>query len=171
MRRLLAILLLCCLLFLTTGYHVLYRLRIAEAKREMKKTLLIAEKEDLVHFSFSPEELAELNWENNHEFFYRGEMFDVLEQKERSGRVIISCISDQKEKALVDAYLQTGKSSSQQSTAILKLLTADYLPAILPAMKKPVQQLTITRPFYRVFFRSWEKPTLTPPPQFADFVS
>jgi hypothetical protein len=145
---------------------VLYRLRIVEAKREMKKILLTASKQSMIHFSFSPTELAKLNWENSHEFFFRGEMYDVLEKKECGGRVVISCISDRKEKALVEAYLETGKESPHRSTTtILKLLTADYLPTCLPAIEKPVQQITVQCSFYQFFLFPWEELILTPPPE------
>ena len=47
------------------------------------------------------------------EFFFKGEMFDVVKRKTVAGKILLYCINDKKEKALVDNYnLQTKQNSS-----------------------------------------------------------
>ena len=47
----------------------------------------------------------EIYWEEKgKEFMFKGEMYDVVKTKTVNGKVMLYCINDKKEKALVDNY-------------------------------------------------------------------
>ena len=55
----------------------------------------------------------EIYWEEKgEEFLFRGEMYDVVKTKTVNGKVMLYCINDKKEKALVDNYNQVTKHNS-----------------------------------------------------------
>ncbi|HET7898656.1 MAG TPA: hypothetical protein VFL47_13325 [Flavisolibacter sp.] len=166
MRKLFAILLLCCLLFVTAGYHLLYYFRIAEAKREMRTHLRYATNPDITTFRLSETEAAQLAWEDETEFFYEGDMYDVLSLNQEKDKVVIRCVSDQKETALAEHYLKTQKQSPAHSSgAILKLLNAPFLPSqpeFFSTLKEAIAPVN-QKPFFT--WQNADKPILTPPPK------
>lgn len=127
------------------GYHLLFRFRIAEAKEEMKKELLSANKDEVTRLVFSAGEMEALHWEDESEFQYKNEMYDVLKVEQDKAQIIIWCISDKKETTLIDQYLAVNKQSSEKNTSgtFLKLLTAQFLPSkevVLPSPNTIYQQ-------------------------------
>ena len=83
---------------------------------------------DVVELSFSKKEAEQLEWEEEMEFNYKGEMYDVVEKKVEGNRVTVRCIPDTKEDALLlDYQKNTGRHSS--NSFIGQLITA---PFILP---------------------------------------
>lgn len=167
MRKLFAIFLLCCLLFLTAGYHLLYYVRLAEAKKEMKKQLLQSPSAAIVEFSFTEKQMASLEWEEAKEFRFGGEMYDVVRMTKQNGKTVIHCVSDKTETALLNAYLKTQKRSAENSSAntILKLITANYLPSSVAWLPSPEGEKQQTAAWFSLFLPDTERTLLTPPPQ------
>ena len=55
----------------------------------------------------------EIFWEEKgEEFLYNGEMYDVVKTKTVNGKVMLYCINDKKEKALIDKYNLVTKNNS-----------------------------------------------------------
>ena len=141
MRKLFAIIAVCCLLFVTGGYHLYFELRIVEAKRQMRKELLLVPKNNVTKLIVSEKEKEALQWEDRLELRYKDEMYDVIKMEEQNGQTIIWCISDKKETWLINQYLKTQKQSSEgnSSAEILKLLTVQFIPAIVLSLAVPIQ--------------------------------
>lgn len=88
-----------------------------------------ARHKDVVELSFSAKEVKELEWENGHEFRYQNEMYDVIGQETKNGRLVIRCIPDKKETALLIQYRNTNKRRHSESLAV-QLITIQF---VLPA--------------------------------------
>ncbi|MEO7291555.1 MAG: hypothetical protein ABIW34_00530 [Ginsengibacter sp.] len=55
----------------------------------------------------------EIFWEEKgEEFLFKGEMYDVVKTKTVNGKVMLFCINDKKEKALIDNYNLVTKQNS-----------------------------------------------------------
>ena len=52
---------------------------------------------DVVVLMFTKAEVKELEWEEESEFCFKGDMYDVVEKTEKDNHVIIRCIPDKKE--------------------------------------------------------------------------
>lgn len=126
------------LFFITAGYHFLFRIQIAEAKSEMKAHLININKQDVTEFVFAGNQLSQLDWENDSEFSYNDEMYDVLEKATENGKTTIRCISDEKESSLVTAYQQIEKSNSEKNSSniFLKLITTPFVPSSSIVLEK-----------------------------------
>jgi hypothetical protein len=166
-RKLFSILSLCCLFFITGGYHFVCRFRIAEAKQEMKKELLRSRKNEATELILSPDEISLLVWENSSEFHYKNEMYDVVRIEKQDGKTIICCVSDKKEKALVEHYLKVQKQSSEKnnSNSVLKLLSVRFIPPVVIAINAPVQVLPTAFAHYLLSIPLSEQSIPTPPPK------
>jgi hypothetical protein len=170
-RKLSAIFVLCCLLFLTAGYHLLYHYRIAEARQEMKQRLLSANKEGLTRLVLSNEELRQLAWEDAKEFHYRGEMYDVVRLVKNAGGMTIWCLPDQKEEALLDHYFKTRQRSSEHSSdTILKVLATQYLLPSATMLSAPAWKGEKPVCLYTFFLPQISALITTPPPRVCSFV-
>lgn len=98
---------------------------------------------DVITFSFDKNELQKTDWENDKEFEYKNEMYDVIEKTNVDGRLVIRCVSDENETALLNEYQKTNKQNHSES--ILQLLTASFL---LPNNYFTLQPLTKTERLY-----------------------
>lgn len=166
MRQLFAILTLCCLLFLVAGYHLLYHYRITEAKQEMRQALLRVNAEGVSKLSFSRAELASLEWEDPSEFRYRGEMYDVLKVEKKGDSVVVWCLSDDKESALLNAYTDTqNQSSGSPSTILLKVLHSPYLPSVAVTVFSPEERRPKNATLFLFYLPQTDGAIVTPPPQ------
>lgn len=171
MRKLSAILVLCCLLFLTAGYHLLYHYRVAEVKGEMKQRLLSANTEGFTKLVLSNEELGQLAWENASEFHYHGEMYDVVRLEKKAGGLTIWCLSDKKEEALLDHYFKTQKRSSEHSSdSIIKVLGTQYLQPFVSLLPAPVCEKYKPASLYTFFLPQMVALIATPPPRVCSVV-
>lgn len=171
MRKLFAILLFCCFFLVTAGYHLLYCFRIAEAKQEMKNFLIHSLKEDVTEFYFSEAEMAQLNWEETNEFRYQGKMYDVINLEKKEGRILIRCVSDTKETALLDNYFKTHRQTSENSSshAILKLIASPYLPSSVALLHVTGKKTEKDFAGFSSNLPSAERRIPTPPPQVCSF--
>lgn len=60
--------------------------------------------ERLKVFSFSVEEMSDLEWEDEREFRLDGEMYDVIQMECHKGKVLMLCFLDRDERALEDEH-------------------------------------------------------------------
>ena len=64
------------------GYHLVFHVQLAAVKSEMKAFLRNQkEHKELTQIILSKTESHFLHWEDENEFYYRGEMYDVIEMK------------------------------------------------------------------------------------------
>ncbi|MGZ3940460.1 MAG: hypothetical protein ACXVBK_16935 [Flavisolibacter sp.] len=127
MKKLTSILLITCLCSTWLGYHLVFDVQLSALKSEMKASLRDrTDQKDVVQLSFSPKEARQLEWEEEMEFNYNGEMFDVVEKKVQGDRLILRCIPDTKETALLLEYQKHTRRNSSNSF-IAQLITAPYI--------------------------------------------
>jgi hypothetical protein len=136
----------------------------------MKKTLFRKAKieaETVLVFSLNDKyAMRRLKWEGNDEFNFDGQMYDVIEKKIGNDKLIIRCISDRKETALIKKYekMNDENNSKNKSALLLKLINVSYLPA------KNIELFISDKPIPSLYFQSDIIPSgvrdvLTPPPQ------
>jgi hypothetical protein len=171
LKKIVSILLLFCLLLNIVGYHVIFYFRQAEIKAEMKNSLLIgANSEDETCFAFSlndKKSIDKLDWDGHDEFKLNGQMYDVIEKKIERGKLVIRCISDKKETALLESFNQmNNENNSKRKLALLmQLVNSCYLAATNS------ETLITYRPVPSIIhpqidaFTSEVHDVLTPPPQ------
>jgi hypothetical protein len=155
------------------GYYIVFHIRRAEIKDEMKKTLrrtIYNQDEEIFCFSLNDKAgISKLEWEDAREFRLNGKMYDVIEKKIENGKLIIRCISDEKETALVKKFEQInnekGANSKGKAALLIKLICNTYLVA--PVSDLPVENAAlIQRPYFNInILASLRSDVLTPPPQ------
>jgi hypothetical protein len=135
-RKLTSILLLICLGLTILGYHLVFNFQLAAVKSEMKEFLKTQRNnKDVVQIILS-EENKQVYWEEENEFRFKGEMYDVVEKKQQGNQVIIRCIPDKKETALLNEYQKNNKRNSSNST-IFQLITAQFVLPVDHSLEKP----------------------------------
>ena len=167
MRKLSAILALCCLLFLNAGYYFLYKCRLAEIKESVRKEILSSRKHELTKLTFSTEEIDQLDWEEKDEFRYKGEMYDVVSMEKKGDKVIIFCLTDKKEKALKQAFAETHRQAPDKNTSgsIFKFLKAPFLPTAFLVPPLTSSAAANIHSGFLFTIPSFAQLVLTPPPR------
>ena len=91
-------------------------------KEFVKQQLLKQLKDDDLQVISFTDNSQKIIWEDNHkEFYFNNEMFDVVKSKIVKGKIVLYCVNDKIEKALIDKYnLITKHNSSDGKT--LKIL-------------------------------------------------
>ena len=175
MKKTVSILLLFCLLFNVVGYYIVFHICRAEIKDEMKKTLrqnIHNQDQEIFCFSLNDKAaISKLEWEDDQEFRLDGKMYDVIEKKIEDGKLIIRCISDEKETELVKKFEQINtekESNTKGRTALLiKLIGNAYIVATVSDL--PVENSAlIQRPYFNSnIITPLRSDVLTPPPQLS----
>ena len=98
----------------------------------MKRQLRVTSryKEDITEFSFTAEKLEQLEWENKHEFRYNEQMYDVISQEWKEGKLVLQCISDEKETELLNKYIKVTRennSSKKTLASLIQLVLAQFI--------------------------------------------
>jgi hypothetical protein len=167
-KKISAFILMICLFFTVMGYHFIFRMRINEAKQEMKARLLAQNSSELTQFELTPEKMSALEWEDEKEFVLDGQMYDVVEMKSDSGTISLKCIPDHKETALIEQYIKTNTSSGSEKKPWLPLLQLATAQFIIPSINCPLPlSFEIHNPFpsLSVNISSVFFPISVPPPR------
>jgi hypothetical protein len=98
------------------------------AKQEMHRFIRNnPQREDLTRFTFSEKQYAALDWEENHEFNFEGQVYDVITVKTSGNQVVVHCIADIREQELTRAYHeQQQNQQSRDLVNIFKLINACF---------------------------------------------
>ncbi len=133
----------------------------------MKTQMLSTESREVTKLVFSNDQLKEISWEENTEFSYQDEMYDVIKLEKSNGKTIIWCLADKKETALVGQYLKSRKQSSEKngSDQILKLLTTQFLPSTQKDFIVPLQLQQQIFNLYQLSIPAIANAIITPPPK------
>ena len=81
---------------------------------------------DVVQLSLTKVESNQLYWEDEDEFEYKGEMYDVIDRKLTEGVWHIRCVADTKETDLLNEYQKNNKHSSSGESTIVQLITMQF---------------------------------------------
>ncbi len=173
MKKFFAILLLASFSVQVTGYHIFFHMKQAAIKKTANSRIQRAVEEGRTdHFVFTLQEAATLlQWEEDGEFRYQGEMYDLVDKKIENGKIYIRCISDKKETGLVKNYRKMtnddfGGSSKKRTSLLLKLIATFYTPAVTTCMETRPIPGEISWATYQSPLASSISEILTPPPQF-----
>lgn len=146
-------------------------------KKEIKSLLKKGvPKEELVQFTFSESEIADLTWLKKNEFQFQGSLYDVVRSsKQANGLTVFECISDSQEKVLFARLGQTisnnlGDDDHQTPVSNwFKLIKLPYLSTS--------EDITVVAYKYEVyiefdntyanFFQSISHSIDSPPPQYS----
>jgi hypothetical protein len=152
------------------GYHLIFNHQLSAVKSEMK-AFLKSQKDykDVVQLSLNEKESKQVYWENENEFRYNGEMYDVIEKKIKGSQIVIRCIPDKKETALLNEYQKNNKSNSSNLT-LLQLITAPYVLPVDHSMKQP--EKIIKKRFINLSssLQNTASAVLLPPPDVCEFI-
>lgn len=115
------------------------KMELFQLKKEVKHELKMqTSKSDLVHFVWTKYQVEhELEWEDEKEFKYQGQMYDVVFKEKHSDNIEMWCWLDTKETELSQKLEQTlsdflaQKTPSKNQKKAFKLLSSDYLFSIL----------------------------------------
>ncbi len=173
MKKIFAILLLLSFSVQITGYHLFFHIKQTTIKKSVRNRIRRAIEEGRVEqFVFTGEQAKTLAWDDEKEFHFKGEMYDVIEKKEVNGMVHIRCIRDKKETELVSGYHKMTKddfsgSSKKRASLLLKLISTLYTPVSNTGMETFPRYGTLNWAVSAspLFFSNTE--VLTPPPQFV----
>jgi hypothetical protein len=149
-----------------TGHQLAFILQLHQLKLEMKRNIpMLRNSADVVELAFDESSYARLEWEEDHEFSFKGEMYDVIEKRAVNGKILLLCIPDKKESQLLYDYKkQTEKSQSQDKQLALKWII-NYLQPVALNTTPSVRCIHLTPfPEYAasLFFRPLS--IFTPPP-------
>ena len=124
-----------------TYFNVLKSVIKSNVKAEIEDGLSV---EELITFTFSKEEIQNLEWEHEKEFSYGGKMYDVINTKVLNEDTFeILCYEDDKETALqqliasrIDQQFDNHPSKDSSTTHLFNFL--QHLINVEIASKKPV---------------------------------
>jgi hypothetical protein len=84
---------------------------------------------DVVQILLNEEEAKQVYWEDENEFRYNNEMYDVVEKQVQGKLIVVRCIQDEKETSLLNEY-QKNRKHNPDNSIIIQLITAQFdLPA------------------------------------------
>jgi len=133
----------------------------------MKKILRQSRnREHLLELSFNAEEIQKIHWEDENEFRWQGEMYDVVSKKMQGDRLVITCISDKEEERLLAHYLATTEQNQKKSkNSLAKFVTDNFVNS------ESLQLQTCCFVLKKIFFESATtllsrcSAIITPPPK------
>jgi hypothetical protein len=136
MRHISAILLTLVLIWQSLGYFSYFEVSKVKISNEVKTFIKNGvPKDQLVPFIFSIQDYQNLKWKKHlKEFKYKDHLYDVVDKKNKNGKVILSCLSDIKETNLFHNLDQlvskklADQSNSSHSFQIFQLTHIPYIP-------------------------------------------
>ncbi|MCW3087712.1 MAG: hypothetical protein JWQ78_1098 [Sediminibacterium sp.] len=174
MKKTISILLLSCLVIYVGGYHLVYAVYQCGLKREMKaylKTHTNPRYGTYLHFALADEEIRDpsFSWEEeNEEFTFRGEWYDVVTVDRSGDSIRICALRDERENDLDKQVREIHQAAHQgnpaQSTSYLKFFSAFYIsdPA-LPVFAANAELSYV--PAKEKYFQSCGPEVNLPPPR------
>ena len=176
LKKAFVILLLFSFLLQIIGYHLVFKYRQADIRKEAKRNLRRKVDPSLTEqFSFPLESTTGEEmpvWVDKHEFTYRGEMYDVIEKKVDGGRLLIRCLNDKKEKELIGHYKDLVKReldqrSRKKASFLLKLISSGVMAGPVMPVAPAITSTLLQSDMRRQALLHISSEVLTPPPQAA----
>lgn len=121
-----------------TGYHLFFHYRQSDIKRAARQKLrqgIDPALTDVFRFPLGNNDPVNgPDWVEENEFFYKGEMYDVIDQRVEGGHLVVRCLSDTREKDLIGHYKELvkkdfGEKAKKRASLFVKLISAVYTPA------------------------------------------
>ena len=144
MRKITAVILFLCFFLTLFGQYFSFYWQLRQLKTEMKKNIsYLKSTKEVIQLLFARENVEELQWEGEHEFRYKGEMFDVVEKETDGDTLRILCIPDKKEDHLLAEYQKkVEKTQGQGKMSLLKLCSLHFIFSSICTPQAPQKLLT-----------------------------
>ena len=135
MKKFAVILLLALMLVEVAGLYGVFIFQRKLVKKEMKAWMFRHRKELEPSYTkiIVDKNAGDIHWEDENEFSFRGLMFDLVEKKLHGDQVILICISDEKETALLDDFAKNifnkegGNASKKQQSQVIRLVLSPFI--------------------------------------------
>jgi hypothetical protein len=116
LKKVISILLSFLIFLSTSGYVLIYVERLANNKIEMRAILTSKQNSSLLlKLKFAKNEFfRDLNWKDEYEFEFNGEMYDVAKIERSGDTVFIYCIRDKNEELLISNYEKVSMTNSEK---------------------------------------------------------
>lgn len=164
--------LLAVLVFDFAGVLVLFKVQQVSIRREIKRQIKRGLREDELHvITVTAENKHELTWEEENEFEYRGNMYDVVRQETLNGSTKYFCINDRQEETLFANLedLSRRKADSHSPNSMLVKKIADLFANVEAAQQTAFLQPSCLAGCYGTFqLHKYPTPYMNivvPPPQ------
>ena len=143
-RKIIAVLLLSSLLITTAGHYLAFRVQLYRLKAEMKRSLRQGRhRKDVLLLCLDAEQARQLRWEDEEEFSWQGELYDVIEKRVDGSKLRITCIADKNEERLLQAYKKSAEKNNGWGKGLLvKLITTDFLYTSIELPLTPQRKVT-----------------------------
>lgn len=113
LKKLSLIVIIAILAYSQVGYYFILRQSQLSHKKEIKKKLRSQLSNHQLDVISLTDNLKKIHWvKPGKEFWFHGEMYDVVRRQVIDGNEIMYCINDKEEKALVDNYNSMTKNNS-----------------------------------------------------------
>ncbi|MEP7129296.1 MAG: hypothetical protein ABI729_10525 [Chitinophagales bacterium] len=112
MRTFTIILLVCFFLFDALGFYFLFENKMLIAKSDAEEIMYApAHKNELVTIIISKNSAGQLSWNDDHEFLYKSEMYDVVSVEENGNLIIYTCYHDENEARAISELVDHVKNN------------------------------------------------------------
>lgn len=136
MRKILHILITAIFIYNLMGYVAVFQVMEFQAKKEIKKRIKSNLQEpELTVITVTAWNQDELNWlEDDREFIYRQQLYDVVKKETKGETIFYYCINDTREKELfanlndhIDRHVKNDFSHNKQKKSILQKAINEYV--------------------------------------------
>ena len=166
MKKFFIITMLLTLGFSQIGYYIFsigYELYL---KEEMEEFILSKiDKKNLTVISYS-DNIDAIKWENNREFSFKNEMYDVVKRDTINKKILLYCIDDKKETSLIEKYNEVTKhqNSDKKNKGVEKsdtIFCEINRPFIYPTISLASTKISYTSTLLYTYVN-----ITTPPPKY-----
>ena len=111
--------------------------------------------------------MEQLNWEGDGEFSFNGEMYDVIEKTTTNNKIVIRCISDKKETALLKQIADNWRENRKSNNIVNEFFQLLQTLFHYSEPDKRFQNELCKHSFHSLFVKLpfQAKKTSTPPPR------
>lgn len=149
------------------------KLRKYQVRGQVKQMILSGvDKSQLTRFSFSESENEKLLWEDDHEFEYQGQMYDVVEVEMEDGDYIYWCWHDTEEAdisqqltLLTEKAFGNDTQQQQESKRLHEFLNHLFFPVSREFLSRQNKETSLEEIRHCLIYSNVVLPTIGPPPK------
>ena len=169
-KKLFTILFISLIAFSLIGYYLIIHQARQEHKAHIKKLLHQNISENLLMAIDYTANKQAIYWEEEgEEFFFNGEIYDLVKTKNVAGKLYVYCINDEKENELIDQYNGSVKNNSSTERNIKSTFDNSFSPYLITnfAIIYPKEDSDKQYPFTFSKIKSTDfTPSFKPPQEF-----
>ena len=164
------------LLFLISqiGYHIFYTITLHQVREEAQQRILASSPDSFYDKVCFEENSSAITWkEAGAEFCLNNKMYDVAKIKKENGKTILYCLNDKKEEDVVNEFLNSVKSATENtSNSKHQLVVKLHIPDLIVTKNVIKNDFAVQDDKEKYFdiapaIVSAYKKITTPPPEFG----